>query len=671
MSPMRMVSLALCVAAAVTGVALCQFAPPKAQPPEPAVLKQIEERTQQLAQKVDRLKERGIRDPLLADVEIFLKAAQWIVKHGEFYNKDAAAWTLAVLDHGLLRASQQGRGEAPWLYLGGTSVVRAYRSQVDGSLQPYAVTYPAGYGEGKGRTWRLDVVLHGRNPSLTEVAFLHQNSTGKPAPKDQNFVRLDIFGRGNNAYRWAGESDVIEAVDTFLAVERELGQAQLLDPARCVLRGFSMGGAGTWHLGLHRPDRWCVIGPGAGFTSTHGYVKDLPETLAPHQEACLKIYDAVDYAENAAMVPVVAFSGSEDPQMQAARNIEQRLKPLGIDMVHIQAPGLGHSFPPEWQKKVEAELSRFVKQGRPSNPKKVRFVTYTLKYATCDWIEIIGLEKHYHKAVVDATEAEDGSYTVKTTNIRALALRLPPGSTRAATPVAIDGQQLHAMPYGVLNSPLVVYLEKRDGRWTQVLPEWLLTQQLRHPQKTTGLQGPIDDAFMGSFLCVRGSHAPWHAATGKYAHANLERFRNEWSRFLRGELPVKDDTDVTAEDLATRSLILFGDPSSNSLIAQALPALPLQWSREKITWIGKPYSAAEHVPVLIYPSPFNPKRYIVLNSGHTFHAADFLGTNALLYPRLGDHALLKLLPDTNDPLQMEPVQAGLFDEFWRFSKSSD
>ena len=27
-------------------------------------------------------------------------------------------------------------------------------------------------------------------------------------------------------------------------------------------------GAGTWHLGLHRPDNWCVMGPGAGFTTT-------------------------------------------------------------------------------------------------------------------------------------------------------------------------------------------------------------------------------------------------------------------------------------------------------------------------------------------------------------------------------------------------------------------
>ena len=65
----------------------------------------------------------------------------------------------------------------------------------------------------------------------------------------------------------------------FLAMEAKLGRADWIDPDKVVLRGFSMGGAGTWHIGLHRPDRWCVIGPGAGFTRTHGYVAGLPEKL--------------------------------------------------------------------------------------------------------------------------------------------------------------------------------------------------------------------------------------------------------------------------------------------------------------------------------------------------------------------------------------------------------
>jgi len=128
---------------------------------------------------------------------------------------------------------------------------------------------------------------------------------------------------------------------------------------------------------------------------------------------------------------------------------------------------------------------------------------------------------------------------------------------------------------------------------------------------------------------------------------------------------VKDDADVTPEDIASRSLILFGDPASNSLIAQILDALPLEWTKERIVLAGQTVSAAEHVPVLIYPSPLNPRHYVVLNSGHTFHAADFRETNALLYPRLGDYALLKPAATEHDPLAVEVVTAGLFNDFWQ------
>jgi predicted esterase len=514
------------------------------------------------------------------------------------------------------------------------------------------------------------VVLHGRDASLTEVSFLHRHAGDGPGVKNQDFVQLDIYGRGNNAYRWAGETDVVEAVENFLAVERGLGRGALLDSGRTVLRGFSMGGAGTWHLGLHRPDNWSVIGPGAGFTETHGYVKGLPAQLPPYQEACLRIYDAVNYAENAADVPVVAYAGSEDPQLQAARNIEAKLKPLGIPMTLLVAPGLGHQFPPEWQKKAEAEYARHLVKERSEHPRRVRFVTYTLKYPKSYWVEILSLNRHYEKALVDAERSGDDALKVKTENVRALHLGLWEGATRETVTVDIDGQQVKVRPYQAATNPnqLHLYLERRDGKWTDVLPEWLMTEGLRVRQKVEGLQGPIDDAFMGSFLCVRGTRPPWHEKTERYAEENLQRFQNEWSKYLRGELPVKDDVDVTPHDIATSHLILFGDPASNTLIEQVLPGLPLKWTKEQITWGGGGlFAAGEHVPVLIYPSPLAANRYVVLNSGHTFHAADFRGTNALLYPRLGDYALLKLATTKKDPLGVEVITAGLFDDHWRLT----
>jgi hypothetical protein len=393
---------------------------------------------------------------------------------------------------------------------------------------------------------------------------------------------------------------------------------------------------------------------------------DLPKELSAYQEACLHIYDAIDYAENAFDVPVVAYSGEKDKQKAAADNIEARLKSLGLSMTHVVAPGLEHRFPDEWRAKVDAELAKYVEKGRPEYAPHVRFTTYTLKYPTCDWVSLAALERHYERASVDAQLTETG-FTVKTANVRLLSLRLPQGSVGNAV-IVIDGQKLDAVPYLTGSGTRFAYLQRREGKWSTALPERLEYDKARHPYKAPGLTGPIDDAFTNSFLCVRGTGKPWHEATQRYADDNLKRFQAEWSKYLRGELPVKNDADVTPEDLASHNLILFGDPASNSLIGQVLDALPLEWSAERIALGGKTVSAADHVPVLICPSPLNARRYLVLNSGHTFHAADFQDTNAQLYPRLGDYALLRPAPKDKDPLAAEVVTAGLFDDFWQTMK---
>jgi hypothetical protein len=208
-----------------------QFAPPAARPPDAATLKEIETRLEKLERVVSTLERQGVKDNLVAEVAVFHKATAWIMRHQEFFQADSAARTLETLDRGLLRASQVAQGEAPWLNQTGQAVVRAYRSHIDGSVQPYAITLPADYGQDPRRKWRLDVVLHGRDSTLTEVKFITQYAGDKPAPKEHDYVQLTIFGRGNNAYRWAGEMDVLEAIDAFVGTERLLGR-NLIDPRR-------------------------------------------------------------------------------------------------------------------------------------------------------------------------------------------------------------------------------------------------------------------------------------------------------------------------------------------------------------------------------------------------------------------------------------------------------
>ena len=360
--------------------------------------------------------------------------------------------------------------------------------------------------------------------SLTEVTFIHAHNGKKKIDPEQDWVQIDIFGRGNNAYRWAGETDVWEVTQAFFGGESNADRAQQPDPARVVLRGFSMGGAGTWHLGLHFPDRWCVMGPGAGFTTTHDYAWKGKKDLPPYQEKCLRIYDAIDYAQNARMIPIVAYSGGDDPQKLAADNIKSRLTELKIDtMAHLVKPGVGHKFDADYFVKANALWSAHATKGR-SDQVRYAFLTYTMKYPACEAVFLDYLEKHYEPAVVEVDRSQKLMH-ITTKNIAGLSVvpsELFSGGADRKNAIAIDGQMVKPAPD---NDGAPIVLRRERGIWKSTTPNEFWKAQLEVPRKRWRLQGPIDDAFASGFVCVQGTGKTWHPATQKFVDAKLNAFK--------------------------------------------------------------------------------------------------------------------------------------------------
>jgi poly(3-hydroxybutyrate) depolymerase len=600
----------------------------------------------------------GVDPDLHADVRVFGKAVHWLLREDEFYTNDYVAMARESLAAGAARREALASGKAPWRTAKGGSI-QAYRSGVDGSLQPFALYIPDSYDGGAAS--RLDVILHGRDGTLNEVKFVRAHE-GKPYPEGETGLILHVFGRGNNAYRWAGEADVFEAI---AAVSRRYR----VDPRRVVLRGFSMGGAGAWHLGLHHPREWCAVEAGAGFTESRRYarLRDLPD----YQERTLHIYDAADYALNAFDVPVAGYGGEEDPQLQASTNVLDALKGLGfmmtedglvtrgegLDFLRVVGAKMGHRVDPASASILKEFRDRHAERGQPERRDAIRFATYTLAYDRAPWLSVQGLTRHYERAEIDAEVRGDVVHVDRSDNVTILAVDRDAGET-----IAFGDQEFPLRPAvgGLLPE---VYFRKSDDGWLPLDYDESRALQLNvRRQKRPGLQGPIDHAFAGPFLCVRGTGQAWNPNVQAWADARLERFAGEWRTFLRGELRIKNDVDVTDEDVERYHLILFGDPGSNRWIERVLPELPIRWSRTELAVGDGPASpAADHAPALIAANPLSPLRYVVLNSGHTFGPEDFRGTNALLYPRLGDWAVLRVLNEG------EEVQAsGFFDEQWRY-----
>jgi dienelactone hydrolase len=565
--------------------------------PSQEKLAQAKTKMNELSARLDKVKSP---QDLRADAEIYLKAAQWITRHPEeFYKPEYNDQLLAVLDRGLARASELAANSPSWPRQKGR-LSRAYRSRVDGSLQPYGLVIPEMYDPAKPS--RLDVVLHGRAAQMNEVSFLFSHDATKPVPADQQHIVLEVFGRINNAYRWAGETDVFEALDS-------VRKRYNIDPDRIVLRGFSMGGAGAWHIGLQHPDEWVAFEAGAGFVETKKYAK-LPASTPEYQVRTLSIYDALDYAENIVNVPAVGYGGEIDPQLKASQSIQQAVADLpNLKALFLVGPQTAHKWHPDSLKQSNEFIDSAVAQGR-TTPDRIHFVTYTTRYNRCFWLTIDALDQHYERAEVDGTRND-----LKTRNIAALTL------DRISDPV-IDGQKP-----GKGRS-----FRKENGKWR--------TGTLTGLHKRHGLQGPIDDAFMEAFTTM---NAP-------------QTVSDEWAKWMRGELP----SGSTARK--GKNLVLFGDPASDPMIRRINDKLPVRWAGENIVAGKLRFPAREHTLALIYPNPFDPGHYVVLNSGLTFGAKEFQGTNALLYPRLGDYAIIRKSDGA-------VVLAGIFDENWQLPAS--
>ncbi len=623
---------------------------PAAPPYQPSDIEkqQIQAKIGELDAAIRKLRARHADEQLLADVEIYVEAARWKMAYPEeFFRQQSVGDTLKVLTAGFERASQLLEGKSPWTAQKG-QVVRGFRSALDGSVQPVRVTVPEEYDG--SRPVPIDVALHGRFTRLYEVETLN-SWDGAEVDYLPGTLQIDLFGRGKNTYHWPGEADVFEAI-AFAK------KAYKVDPDRMTLRGFSMGGAGVWHISLHFPDLWAAVEVGAGDNTSHRI--PILATLPPYRQAMCMIFDNMyEWAINAYDIPFASYVGENDRSLVKHNSAKEELMREGIhfegdpfslkatnapSILFLIGPKTGHDMHPDSRKTLNTYLYERLNLGRQI-PDHIRFATYTTRYNRDYWLTVDGLEQHYQRAEVDAARSGNRSrYEITTRNVTRLLL----DDAGHASAVNIDGQKLK------VKAAKTIAFEKSNGTWKTAILE---DKGLR---KRHGLQGPIDDAFLEPFLVVRPTGTPWNTAANDQALRMLQRFERQYSIAYRGHVRIKNDTDVTAEDFKHYHVVLFGDPGSNRWIAKLSGKLPpLHWTKESVVLGEKSFPASESVPALIYPSPLGPGRYVVINSGLTADWADWAGDFPT--PRYGDFAVFRVKEGSDDP---DAVYAGLFNELW-------
>lgn len=600
---------------------------------------------------------------LLPDVQIYHNAVRYALKYNEFFTVREIGVGKTLLQHGLERAAQLKAGNHPWTSATGT-IPRGYVSKIDGSVQPYGLIVPDGHTETSGPA-RLDLWFHGRGENLSELNFVNDREHGRGDFTPEGAFVLHPYGRYCNANRFAGEIDTLEAIE---AVKKQYK----IDPNRIVVRGFSMGGAACWQFATHFAGDWVAANPGAGFSETAEFLKLSQGEALPawYQQRLWHWYDSIDYAENLFNTKTIAYSGEVDGQRQAAERMNLAMAAEGLKLTHIIGPKAGHFFEANAKKTVASLVDEAASTPRDDAPSHVRFSTWTLRYNRMKWVQIDGLEKHWAHGHVDAEITDPHTVALKTANVTALTLAIPTtGGTSsdihldptAPVKVTLNGQTLSGV-----HGSLV------DGRWTVHFSHastpsnsWKVGEaKPKGLHKVHLLQGPIDDAFMSSFVIVTPTGAARNAKVGAWVKSEQEHAIEHWRRQYRGEAPVKTDVEITNQDIANSNLILFGDTASNKILARIASKLPIGWDAQGLK-VGKQSYPGDHsVAVLIYPNPLNPKHYIVLNSGFTFREYDYLN-NARQTPKLPDYAVVDIDTPANAKTPGAIVRAGFFDENWQ------
>ncbi|MEM2058252.1 MAG: prolyl oligopeptidase family serine peptidase [Thermoproteota archaeon] len=555
-----------------------------------------------------------------------------------------------------------------------------YLSKVDGSVQPYGLLIPTSY-EGN-RSYPLIVLLHGYKGGW---------AIGNYALKEWCIV-AGVYARGEVPYMEIGERDVFEVIE---AVKERYN----IDEDRIYLTGHSMGGRGTWYLGLHRPDVWAAIAPLSARSYYHKQEQagvEIPQYLWVLLDEKSPMY----LAENALNLPIFVSHGSEDKVVPVdhSRCIVAQLREMGYTVEYEEEAGMGHTWSrsgrPWWGEEWldrPAIFNFFHKYRRKRYPRKIRYKTNGLRFNKAYWVEIDEMNTIYNTARINAEVLDGNVIQVLTENVLQFTLELQEDlgiDIDKSLTIVVNGFKvlIESIPKSkkvtlreMLNEKGEVMgytflLNREEVEKKGAFPVWARLDEggvveVLHLRRDGGLKkrpslfGPILDAFNSPFILVYGT-------LGNEAEVEANRkaaydVAMWWKSHANGDCEVKADWELTTKDILEFNVILFGNPRTNILLAQVNEKLPIRFDGEGIR-LGSQMLTEEDVGfIMIYPNPLNPERYMLLNSSITAKGMENIKKLYNRWMELPDYIIF------NSAFTKEGwkgiLAAGFFDKEWGFT----
>jgi predicted peptidase len=183
----------------------------------------------------------------------------------------------------------------------------------------YLLFLPKGYESG-GQRWPLIFFLHGAGERGTNVWKVATHGPPKIAPTKADFPFIVVSPQCPEGQIWSREAllALLDDVEAKLAV----------DTNRVYLTGLSMGGYGTWDLGVACPERFAAIVPICGGGQPIAVMLSSRANQAALQS-----------------LGVWAFHGGKDPvvPLEESQRMVDALKKAGVSDIRLTVyPEAGH-----------------------------------------------------------------------------------------------------------------------------------------------------------------------------------------------------------------------------------------------------------------------------------------------------------------------------------------
>jgi dienelactone hydrolase len=472
---------------------------------------------------------------------------------------------------------------------------RTFISGIDGSVQYYAVNPATPGAKQKNSDARaLVLTLHGASvEGLGQAdAYAAKSWANIVAPTNRRPYGFDWEDWGR-----------LDAMEVFGLAKQELKT----DSRRSYLTGHSMGGHGTWQVGVQFPDQFAAIGPSAGWISFASYGGgrriDNPSPIEEILQRSASPSDTLSLSKNYAAQGVYVLHGDADDNVPVteARNMVKRLATFHHDYAIHEQPGAGHWWSigdepgarcVDWP----AMFDLFARRRLPERGevRQVSFRTANPEVTSSAFWATIEQQQKAMKVSSAELNFDPNLRRFSGTTENVAWLSLDVGHMKPGSPVKVelDGQKAIEIPWPAFGMKVRV---ARNGE------SWSVAEAAPASAKGPERSGPFKNAFNHRFLFVYGTNGTaeenaWALARARY---DAEAF---WYRG-NGAVDVVADTAFDPKKELDRSVILYGNAETNGAWAALLPSSPVRVTRSGVRIGGKDINGADLACLFLQPRP--------------------------------------------------------------------